>query len=95
MMRISHPILQLQLLKLIKSQVPYSGRKWKQCESKMVWRYSTVAKQPHSKHEDYHGDLPSLSSRTPRRMAGHHGGRRVEGLSYERGDIFEAVGGVL
>ena len=29
-MRVSHPILQLQLLKLIKSQVPYSGRKWKQ-----------------------------------------------------------------
>lgn len=32
MMRVQHPMLQLQLLKLIKSQVPYSGRKWKQCE---------------------------------------------------------------
>ncbi|PVF94747.1 hypothetical protein CPB86DRAFT_808407 [Serendipita vermifera] len=36
MMRISHPVLQLQLLKLVKSQVPYSGRKWKQLNMKLI-----------------------------------------------------------
>ncbi|KAG8811055.1 Factor arrest protein 11 [Serendipita sp. 399] len=36
MMRISHPILQLQILKLIKGQVPYSGRKWKQLNMKLI-----------------------------------------------------------
>jgi hypothetical protein len=54
-----------------------------------------MAKQPHSEYEDYHGDLSSLPSRTSRRMASHHGDRRVEGLPYERGDILEAVGRVL
>ncbi|CAG7848847.1 SubName: Full=Probable Protein required for hyphal anastomosis (HAM-2) {ECO:0000313/EMBL:CCA68099.1} [Serendipita indica DSM 11827] len=36
MMRISHPLLQLQILKLIKGQVPYSGRKWKQLNMKLI-----------------------------------------------------------
>ncbi|KAG8780115.1 Factor arrest protein 11, partial [Serendipita sp. 398] len=36
MMRISHPVLQLQILKLIKGQVPYSGRKWKQLNMKLI-----------------------------------------------------------
>lgn len=31
-LKVSHPLLQLHVLKLIKSQVPYCGRKWRQCE---------------------------------------------------------------
>jgi len=27
-----HPMLQLNILKLIKSQVPYCGRRWRQCK---------------------------------------------------------------
>lgn len=27
----NHPLLQLHVLKLIKSQVPFCGRKWRQC----------------------------------------------------------------
>lgn len=30
-LRVSHPMLQLHVLKLIKSQVPFCGRKWRQC----------------------------------------------------------------
>jgi hypothetical protein len=30
-LRVSHPMLQLHILKLIKSQVPFCGRKWRQC----------------------------------------------------------------
>ncbi|KAG2135962.1 hypothetical protein DEU56DRAFT_980918 [Suillus clintonianus] len=30
-LRVSHPLLQLHVLKLIKSQVPFCGRKWRQC----------------------------------------------------------------
>ena len=32
LLRISHPLLQLYILKIIKGQVPYYGRKWRQCE---------------------------------------------------------------
>lgn len=32
MLKVQHPMLQLQILKLIKSQVPFSGRKWRQSE---------------------------------------------------------------
>jgi hypothetical protein len=32
-LRVNHPLLQLHVLKLIKSQVPFSGRKWRQCMS--------------------------------------------------------------
>ena len=31
-LRVPHPMLQLHVLKLIKSQVPFCGRKWRQCE---------------------------------------------------------------
>lgn len=31
-LKVSHPTLQLFVLKVIKSQVPYCGRKWRQCE---------------------------------------------------------------
>lgn len=33
-LKVSHPTLQLYVLKVIKSQVPYCGRKWRQCECK-------------------------------------------------------------
>jgi hypothetical protein len=29
-LKVQHPLLQLHILKLIKSQVPYSGRRWRQ-----------------------------------------------------------------
>lgn len=32
-LKVSHPTLQLFVLKVIKSQVPYCGRKWRQCAS--------------------------------------------------------------
>lgn len=31
-LRVMHPMLQLNILKLIKSQVSYCGRRWRQCE---------------------------------------------------------------
>lgn len=31
--KVTQPLLQLYVLKVIKSQVPYCGRKWRQCES--------------------------------------------------------------
>jgi hypothetical protein len=31
MLRVQQPMLQLHILKLIKSQVPFCGRKWRQC----------------------------------------------------------------
>lgn len=31
MLKVQHPMLQLHVLKLIKSQVPFCGRKWRQC----------------------------------------------------------------
>jgi hypothetical protein len=31
-LKVSHPTLQLYVLKVIKSQVPYCGRKWRQCK---------------------------------------------------------------
>lgn len=31
-LKVQHPMLQLHVLKLIKSQVPFCGRKWRQCE---------------------------------------------------------------
>ncbi|KAL4081935.1 hypothetical protein V8B97DRAFT_2020485 [Scleroderma yunnanense] len=35
-LRVSHPLLQLHVLKLIKSQVPFSGRKWRQTNMKVI-----------------------------------------------------------
>ena len=31
-LKVQHPMLQLHVLKLIKSQVPFCGRKWRQCK---------------------------------------------------------------
>ena len=31
-LKVQHPVLQLHVLKLIKNQVPFCGRKWRQCE---------------------------------------------------------------
>jgi len=35
-LRVSHPLLQLYVLKLIKSQVPFCGRKWRQTNMKLI-----------------------------------------------------------
>ncbi|EGO27347.1 hypothetical protein SERLADRAFT_366889 [Serpula lacrymans var. lacrymans S7.9] len=35
-LRVSHPMLQLHVLKLIKSQVPFCGRKWRQSNMKVI-----------------------------------------------------------
>lgn len=36
-LRVMHPMLQLNILKLIKSQVPYCGRRWRQCTNSVVF----------------------------------------------------------
>ncbi|KAI5451374.1 Factor arrest protein 11 [Naganishia albida] len=36
LLRVSHPMLQLQVLKVIKSQVPFCGRKWRQSNMKTI-----------------------------------------------------------
>ncbi|KAF8631239.1 hypothetical protein AX15_002568 [Amanita polypyramis BW_CC] len=35
-LRVNHPMLQLHILKLIKSQVPFCGRKWRQSNMKVI-----------------------------------------------------------
>ncbi|KIY45857.1 hypothetical protein FISHEDRAFT_66658 [Fistulina hepatica ATCC 64428] len=35
-LRVQHPLLQLHILKLIKSQVPFCGRKWRQSNMKVI-----------------------------------------------------------
>ncbi|KAG2013965.1 hypothetical protein CC2G_010822 [Coprinopsis cinerea AmutBmut pab1-1] len=35
-LRVNHPLLQLHVLKLIKSQVPFCGRKWRQTNMKVI-----------------------------------------------------------
>jgi hypothetical protein len=35
-LRVSHPLLQLHILKLLKSQVPFCGRKWRQSNMKVI-----------------------------------------------------------
>ncbi|KAF9057415.1 hypothetical protein BJ165DRAFT_1334998 [Panaeolus papilionaceus] len=35
-LRVNHPLLQLHVLKLIKSQVPFCGRKWRQSNMKVI-----------------------------------------------------------
>ncbi|KZS97748.1 hypothetical protein SISNIDRAFT_423128 [Sistotremastrum niveocremeum HHB9708] len=35
-LKVSHPLLQLHVLKLIKSQVPFCGRKWRQSNMKVI-----------------------------------------------------------
>lgn len=34
-LKVQHPVLQLHVLKLIKNQVPFCGRKWRQCEHQL------------------------------------------------------------
>lgn len=41
-LRVPHPLLQLHVLKLIKSQVPFCGRKWRQCEAKYLDHLSGI-----------------------------------------------------
>lgn len=36
MLKANHPMLQLQILKLIKSQMPWNGRKWRQTNMKVI-----------------------------------------------------------
>ncbi|WVQ99208.1 hypothetical protein IAU59_006340 [Kwoniella sp. CBS 9459] len=36
MLKVNHPMLQLQVLKLIKSQMPWCGRKWRQTNMKVI-----------------------------------------------------------
>lgn len=38
MLRVQHPLLQLQLLKLLKSQVTFCGKKWRQCALCIILR---------------------------------------------------------
>lgn len=64
-LRVSHPLLQLHVLKLIKSQVPFCGRKWRQCMCDDVGsRHLYLIRL--SKHEGNHVDLPELSARSAR-----------------------------
>ncbi|KZV65815.1 hypothetical protein PENSPDRAFT_668143 [Peniophora sp. CONT] len=35
-LKVQHPVLQLHILKLIKSQVPYSGRRWRQTNMQVI-----------------------------------------------------------
>ena len=35
-LKVQHPMLQLHVLKLIKSQVPFCGRKWRQCKPRVA-----------------------------------------------------------
>jgi hypothetical protein len=64
-LRVSHPLLQLHVLKLIKSQVPFCGRKWRQC---MFDDYSSKGLHLSliSKYEGDHVDLPELSTGSAR-----------------------------
>jgi hypothetical protein len=41
-LRVPHPMLQLHVLKLIKSQVPFCGRKWRQCEGEYYVHLSGI-----------------------------------------------------
>jgi hypothetical protein len=64
MLRINHPMLQLQSLKLIKSQMPWCGRKWRQGELEQS-DLGLIERQ----HEGDHFDLPQLPAGTSRRLA--------------------------
>jgi hypothetical protein len=65
-LKISQPLLQLYLLKLIKSQVPYSGRKWRQCAFDQAVLLYRILDSRRSQHEGHHGHLPQLSTRLAR-----------------------------
>lgn len=70
LLKVSHPLLLLYTLKVIKSQVPYCGRKWRQCT---FFCFAVVSFQAEvllsSQHEGDYLDLPELSTRPARRMA--------------------------
>lgn len=72
-LKVTHPILQLYVLKVIKSQVPYCGRKWRQCKC-CSYSTLTLARADNvgvSKHEGHHSHLPQLQTGSARRMAYH------------------------
>lgn len=76
-LRVSHPMLQLHILKLIKSQVPFCGRKWRQSTS--TWslglaRPKVLTSKLDSQHEGYHFNLLELPPRPARRMVNRYGG---------------------
>lgn len=62
-LRVNHPMLQLQVLKLVKSQMPYFGRKWRSSELQRKLTELTC-----SEHEDHHLDLPELSPGAAQRL---------------------------
>ena len=44
-LKVQHPMLQLHVLKLIKSQVPFCGRKWRQCRCcrlSAIWSLTVI-----------------------------------------------------
>lgn len=82
MLKVSHPLLQLHVLKLLKSQVPYCGRKWRQCKQNA--KRSGAQNEMivvFSKYEGYYFDLFELSARFARRMVDGVGGGRCTGCS--------------
>lgn len=71
-LKVSHPLLQLYVLKVIKSQIPYSGRKWRQCTYLLAMLDGKADLWSCSKHEGDHSDLPQLPTRPTRRVAHNH-----------------------
>lgn len=68
-LRVNQPMLQLQVLKLVKSHMPYCGRKWRSSE------FLQCCLNSRSEHEDHHLDLPQLSARAAQRLARGRRGR--------------------
>ena len=61
MLRVNHPMLQLQVLKLIKSQMPWCGRKWRQSKLVSVYgRRQAEAADIDSQHESHYGHISEL-----------------------------------
>lgn len=69
MLRVNQPMLQLQVLKLIKSQMPWCGRKWRAGKSTGNdkedggWDEDVELKS-RRKYEGHYGHLPQLSAGT-------------------------------
>ena len=57
-LRVSHSMLQLHILKLIKSQVPFCGRKWRQCKVDIVSCFNLTCEC--SKYEGYYFHISEL-----------------------------------
>ena len=64
MLKVSHPLMQVYTLKIIKSQIPYCGRKWRQCA---LASYGCADR--FSQHEGHHGHLSALPAGPARRVA--------------------------